>query len=87
MGPATVTLNLSDKAGAPVSGAKITLEGNMTHPGMPPVVSQAQEIDGGQYRGPLDFKMGGDWVITVRITLADGKVVTRDFEVSKVRPE
>jgi len=87
VGPATVTLTLTDKTGAPVRGAKVVLEGNMSHPGMPPVLGEAHETDSGQYRGSLDFKMGGDWVITVRMTLADGRAVTREFDVSRVRSE
>jgi hypothetical protein len=87
VGPATVTLTLTDKAGVPIKGAKVLLEGNMSHPGMPPVLSEAYEADSGHYRGSLDFKMSGDWVITVRMTLADGRAVTREFDVSRVRSE
>jgi len=87
VGSATVTLTLTDKTGAPVKGAKVVLEGNMSHPGMAPVLSEAHETDSGQYRASLDLKMSGDWVITVRMTLADGRAVTREFDVSRVRSE
>jgi hypothetical protein len=87
VGPATVALTLADKAGAPLRGAKVVLEGNMSHPGMAPVLSDAHETEAGQYRGPIDFKMSGDWVITVRITLPDGRAVAREFKVTGVRPE
>src|SRR5262249_6436333 len=34
VGPSTITLNLFDAAGKPIAGARVNLEGNMSHPGM-----------------------------------------------------
>ena len=38
VGPATVILKLADTAAKPVSGARITLEADMSHAGMAPVL-------------------------------------------------
>src|SRR5688572_9426419 len=43
-GPATVTLKLADSAGKPIVGARVNLEGNMSHPGMRPVFGEASEV-------------------------------------------
>ena len=40
VGPAVISLRLSD-AGRPVAGARVTLEGDMTHAGMSPVFAEA----------------------------------------------
>src|SRR5947209_2669747 len=41
VGPATITLKINDRTGKPVSGAKVSLEGDMSHAGMSPVLSDA----------------------------------------------
>lgn len=84
-GPATVTLELADKSGRPVSGAQARLEGNMSHPGMRPVFSKANEIGPGRYQGPLEFTMGGDWVVLVHLILPDGRRLERKIDVKGVK--
>ena len=42
-GIATVTVKLSDRAGHPLRGASLKLEGDMSHPGMEPVFANARE--------------------------------------------
>jgi YtkA-like len=85
VGPATITLSLADAAGKPVAGARVSLEGNMTHPGMRPVFGEAGEVGEGSYRASIDFTMGGDWIILVRVDLPDGQKLEREFEVKGVR--
>lgn len=83
-GLATLVLNLTDEQNQPISGATIELEGNMTHAGMVPVFSQAQENQPGIYEAPLEFTMGGDWFIIVKATLPDGRQLERQVDVPGV---
>jgi YtkA-like len=84
-GPATVTLKLADSAGRPIVGARVNLEGNMSHPGMRPVFGEASEVAPGRYEAALEFTMGGDWVILFHITLPDGRSLQRQLDVKGVR--
>jgi len=71
----------------PLSGARVRLEGNMTHAGMTPVFAEAQEAEPGRYRATLEFTMGGDWVVIVHAVLPDGRQVERQFDVKGVRAD
>ena len=83
--PATVSLKVIDfLASKPVSGARIRLEGNMTHPGMTPVFAEAKEDGPGRYHAALEFTMAGDWVVLVHAALPDGRKTDRQFEVKVV---
>lgn len=84
-GAATVTLKLTDIAGRPLSGARLRLEGHMSHPGMAPVLGEALEVEPGRYRAPLEFTMGGDWVILIQLKLPDGREEERQFDVKGVQ--
>ena len=85
VGPATITLRLTDVAGKPVTGAHITIEGDMSHPGMSPVFGQAQELEEGRYQGQIGFAMAGDWVLLFHITLPDGRTLDRQVSIPAVR--
>jgi hypothetical protein len=85
VGAATVTLKMSDAGGQAVSGARIALEADMSHPGMRPEFGEAREIAAGRYQGRLFFSMAGDWVILMRITLPGGRKLERQLEVKGVR--
>ena len=85
VGAAFIDLKLTDKNGAPVGGARVDLEGNMSHAGMAPVNGEAKEIGMGKYRGTLQLTMAGDWIVLVHITLPDGQKLQRQIEVSGVR--
>jgi YtkA-like len=85
VGPATITVSLADVAGKPIAGARVSLEGNMTHPGMKPVFGEAGEIGSGRYQASIEFTMGGDWIILVRVDLPDGQKLEREFEVKGVQ--
>lgn len=81
-----LTVVVSDKAGNPVTDAKVGVEGNMTHPGMAPVIADAvtDEADGkadGSYQIPFAFNMAGDWVITVLVD-RNGNVESYDVPAS-----
>lgn len=88
VGPATVTATITDSAGIPVKGAKVEIEGNMSHAGMVPVIVQAEEVRDGVYEGrDFRFTMPGDWLITVRATAADGRSAEHSFTISGVAGE
>ncbi|HKV42344.1 MAG TPA: FixH family protein [Blastocatellia bacterium] len=86
-GPATITLTLKDASRAPVRGAAIQLEADMSHPGMSPLFGKAEEVNPGQYQTQLRFSMAGDWVILIHGILPGGQSVERQFDVKGVRPE
>lgn len=80
-------VNVIDAAGAPVTDAQVSLEGNMNHAGMAPVVSDPvfDDADGaadGVYQVPFEFTMLGDWIITVSVETADGKAAGAEVDVS-----
>ena len=85
-GPATITLRVTDASGKPLSGARIKLEGNMSHAGMAPVFADAAEFEPGRYRSNIELTMAGDWVILVRMVMPDGGKVERQFEIKGVAP-
>lgn len=85
VGRATVTIKLADTAARPVSGASITLEADMSHPGMAPVFEEASETGPGQYQAHLNFAMAGDWVVLLHLRLPGGQKLERQFNVSGVR--
>jgi hypothetical protein len=87
VGTATVTLRVADATGTPVSGARVHLEGNMTHAGMRPVFGEATELAPGRYQSTLEFTMGGDWVVLVRLTLPDGREIERELNVKGVKSD
>lgn len=87
VGPATVTVTLEDEAGRPLTGAMVELEGDMSHAGMVPVLAQAAESAPGLYEAPLEFTMPGDWVLSVRATLADGRVVKHEVALPGIKNE
>ena len=86
VGPATLTVTLRDAAGGAVTGAKVRLEGHMSHPGMTPVVADAAERTSGIYLVPFTFTMPGDWVLLVSAALSDGGRVEQRIDVNGVRP-
>jgi YtkA-like len=85
VGAATVNLRLADASRQPVTGATVTLEGNMSHAGMGPVFAQAKEMEPGRYQAILDLTMAGDWTVLTHITLASGQKLERQVDVKGVR--
>jgi len=74
VGSARLIISLQDSSGAPLSGAEISVEGNMSHAGMVPVLATAEERAAGQYLvADFGFTMAGDWVLTLTATLPDGR--------------
>lgn len=86
VGPATVILKLADTDARPVSGARITLEADMSHAGMAPVFEEASETRAGEYHARLRFAMAGDWIVLLHVRLPGGETLERQFNVAGVRP-
>lgn len=86
VGAASISLQVTDVHRGPVSGARIAVEGDMAHPGMAPVFSDAQETAPGDYESSLHLNMGGDWVVLLHITLADGRKIEKRVDVKGVQP-
>ena len=81
----TFTVVLSSGNNQRLAGAHISLEGDMSHPGMSPVFGEAREIAPGQYRGTLDLNMLGDWTVVFHITLATGQSLDRQVQLQHIR--
>lgn len=85
VGKMTITLTATSASGTPVTGARITLEGNMSHAGMVPVFAEATEIEPGRYRAIMELSMAGDWFVQVHLSLPDSRKFDRQFEIKGVR--
>ncbi|MEX2602222.1 MAG: FixH family protein [Balneolaceae bacterium] len=86
-GMSTLHIALSDSTGEAVTGAEIELEGNMSHPGMQPVLSTAEEVASGEYEARFEFTMAGDWFILLQMKLPDEMVIERQIDISGVRTQ
>jgi hypothetical protein len=85
-GPAIVSLTLTDTATRrPVSGAAVSLEADMSHPGMAPLFGTAREVGPGRYEGRLELNMAGDWLLLADVTLRDGRRLHRQTNLLGVR--
>jgi hypothetical protein len=82
-----ITVQLAGADGQPLTDATVRLEGNMSHAGMVPVITEGvkDDADGaadGRYQVPFSFTMLGDWIITVSIQMPDGSTVQQDINVT-----
>ncbi|HVW08866.1 MAG TPA: FixH family protein [Bryobacteraceae bacterium] len=84
VGHSTIHITLTDPAGAPISGAHVNMEADMSHPGMAPVFFAAKEAAPGSFTGAVDLNMPGDWTILLHITLASGAKVEKQFDLPGV---
>lgn len=81
VGQFALMVTLLDATQKPITGATIEVTGDMTHAGMVPVKGTAEGGASGLYAVPFKWTMGGDWIVTVRATLPDGRIATRRFDV------
>jgi hypothetical protein len=82
VGHAHLELELTDPEDQPVQGASIAVRGDMTHPGMTPVLAEATELGGGRYTIALEWTMAGDWIVTFEVELPDGTIFERSVELN-----
>ena len=85
-GRVAIALRVTDVSGKPVTGARITLEGNMSHAGMTPVFAVAQDAGDGHYQATMDLSMAGDWIVVAHATLPDGRTLEYQFGINGVGP-
>lgn len=84
VGQASLEITLRDSTLERINGADVNIEGNMSHPGMQPVIAEAEEVEPGVYSAPIEFSMGGDWFFIIEATLPDNKVIERQIDVPGV---
>jgi hypothetical protein len=68
-----------------LAGARVSLEGDMSHAGMKPVVGETKEVGPGRYQGTLDLGMRGDWTVLFHITLANGQTFDREMKIQNLQ--
>jgi hypothetical protein len=86
VGQVTITLELTDASGKPVTGAQISLEGHMSHAGMSPVFARRDGSRARTLRRSMDLSMAGDWIFIVHLTLPGRETLDRQFEIKGVLP-
>ena len=86
VGQVEIRLRVTDGSRKPLTGARISLEGNMSHAGMSPVFVDTSEFAPGEYRANMNLSMAGDWVVLIHVTLRDGTKLERQFEIKGVAP-
>lgn len=87
VGETMLMVTLTDSEGNPVNDATLEVKGDMSHAGMQPVLAEASSGEAGVYSVPFEWTMGGDWIVTVDATLADGTTVSEQFDGISVSGE
>ncbi len=88
MVPATPTVGTSTftivvtRSGQPISDAQVDVRGDMNMAGMPPVLGSDRTNAQGEISLPFKWSMGGDWIVTVTVTLADKSQVSQTFNMT-----
>jgi hypothetical protein len=85
VGLAQIAVTLRDPGGRSFDGASLALEGNMSHPGMVPVLGNLRGTGDGKYAGTLMLNMAGDWFVRVHGTLPGGAPFERTFALPGVK--
>jgi hypothetical protein len=84
-GEVVARVELRDQGQKPVLGAKLHLEGQMSHPGMAPVGSDLVERGNGSYEARLKLTMAGDWVLVLTGEIPGGSRITKQLDLPGVR--
>lgn len=87
VGHVTITLKPTDGSAKPVTGARIFVEGHMTHPGMNAVGIKMTESEPGTYQGIVELAMAGDWIMVAHVIVPGRGQTDRQFEIKGVLPE
>ena len=79
----TVVVQIKDrKNGAPVRGAHVTAQGQMTFPHTMFLIDKPlHEVSSGTYRGPYAFIMDGNWTVHVDVVDKKGKESKATFPI------
>jgi hypothetical protein len=79
VGKNTLQFTITDAAGKPITGAKVTMAVAMTSMNMGTARPAAREGKDGRYLTEVEFSMEGPWRVTLAITPPNGKPLTRSF--------
>ena len=79
VGQTELIITVTDSAGNPLNDASVSVKGDMSHAGMTPVLAEVSSGSEGIYKMPFEWTMGGDWIVTVEVTLPDGRTATQSF--------
>lgn len=82
VGQSTLLITVRDAQDQPVNDALIEVTGDMTHAGMMPVSGKVESGTEGKYEVPFNWSMGGDWILTVKATLPDGRTASQRFDLT-----
>lgn len=82
IGPSHLVVTLVDSGGALIDGATVNVEGSMPEGEMQPLFASLRASEDGKYESPFSWTMGGDWIMIVDATLADGQEISRQFELA-----
>jgi YtkA-like len=79
----TVVVQVKDRQnGAPIRGAEVTAQGQMTFPhAMNFIDKPLREVSSGTYRGPYTFIMKGNWTVNVDVVDKKGKESKASFPI------
>lgn len=79
VGQTELIITVTDNAGNPINDASVSVKGDMSHAGMTPVLAEVSSGSDGVYTMPFEWTMGGDWIVTVEVVLADGRTASQQF--------
>lgn len=80
VGASTLLVTITDDDDDPVEEATVVVRGDMDHAGMVPIISEpVTENEAGVYRVPIEWTMGGDWIVIVTVTLPDASIAEQEF--------
>ena len=80
VGESTVLVTITDAAGNAINDATVNVRGDMSHAGMVPVIRDIASGENGVYSSDYEWTMGGDWQVTVTVTLPDGTSTEQRFD-------
>jgi hypothetical protein len=79
------TVTLTSASGERLAGAHVSLEGDMSHAGMAPVLGETSELAPGRYQGTFDLNMRDDWIVLFHVKLASGETFDRQIELRNIQ--
>ena len=81
LGSDSFIFNVKDKTGKPIDNAIVLFDINMTTMNMGTQQGSAVSQGDGNYAATGNISMRGPWRIGTKVTMPDGKVVSKDFTV------
>ena len=75
----TVIVTLTDSTGQAIDDATVNVRGDMSHPGMTPVLREITAGTEGVYTSDYEWTMAGDWNVEITVTLPDGTTTGETF--------